>query len=202
MLGRGRPPARPQVISIRQLTRSEVQSTKRSRLAPVQRFRDSHHRIARLLACGLRVGEVAELTGYSVSRVSLLYGTPAFQQLVAEKRHIEDEVHRDSISVYNQMILSNGIKAERKIADKLDDDDESESMSVRELISIARDSADRVGLSKRSINYNVNTDFAELLDRAIKRSDMPRSGDLKLIDAEPSSPMPDRGSPTKFVRRF
>jgi hypothetical protein len=139
----------------------------------------------------LRVKEVAELTGYSVSRVSLFHTNPAFQQLIAEKRQIEDEVHRDRLAEYNDLILSNGFKAERKLADKLDDDDESEEMSVRELISIARDAADRVGLSKRAIQTNVSIDFAALLDRAIKRSSPP-SGDLKLIP--PISATLDGGS--------
>jgi len=160
-----------------------------------------------LFASGLRVKEVAELTGYSVSRVSLFHNDPAFQNLIADKRKIEDEIHRDQISAYNALILSNGLKAERKIADKLDDDDDSEEMSVRELISIARDAADRVGLSKRTINTNVNVDFAACLDRAIKRS-LPASGELKLIpesgpviDSAPSTVSEPR-APIKLLRRL
>lgn len=184
MLGRGRPPARPSIGQVRELTREEVLGTRRSRTQPIKRFRDSHHRMARLFASGLRVGEVASLTGYSVSRVSLFHSSPAFQDLIAEKRKVEEEVHRDTLTAYNALILSNGLKAERKIADKLDDDDEAEELSVRELVAITRDAADRVGLSKRQVNFNVNTDFAAMLDRAIERSTIP-SKDVKLIQAEP-----------------
>lgn len=199
MLGRGRRPQTPAIGRVRELTREEVLGTPRARATPIQRFRDSHHRMARLFASGLRVGEVATLTGYSVSRVSLFHSSPAFQDLIAEKRQIEEEIHRDSITAYNALILSNGLKAERKIADKLDDDDEAEEMSVRELLGIARDAADRVGLSKRSINFNINQDFAALLDRAIERTAevLPRSGDLKLVGTSSSVPAapvtPDRG---------
>jgi hypothetical protein len=193
MLGRGRKQVRPAIGPVRELTREEVRNTARGRTEPIQRFRDSHHRMARLFASGLRVGEVAELTGYSVSRVSLFHSSPAFQNLIEEKRKVEDEIARDAITQYNQLILSNGMKAERKLADKLDDDDESEEMSVRELISIARDAADRVGLSKRSIQTNVNMDFAQLLDRAIKRSEMPRSEDLKLVETSSGPLVPHRG---------
>jgi hypothetical protein len=155
--------------------------------------------MARLFASGLRVSEVAELTGYSIARVSTFHSTPSFQELIAEKRKVEDEVARDAISAYNEMILANGLKAERKLADKLDDDDEGEELSVRELISISRDAADRVGLSKRSVQTNVNLDFASLLDRAIERTraTLPRSGDLKLVatpDQSPPKQIPDRGS--------
>ena len=197
MLGRGRKSIRPGIGAVRELTAEELKSP-RAKAQPIQKFRDSHHRMARLFASGLRVGEVAELTGYSVSRVSLFHSSPAFQDLIAEKRKVEDEIARDQITQYNQLILSNGMKAERKLADKLDDDDDSEEMSVRELISIARDAADRVGLSKRSIQTNVNMDFAQLLDRAIARSDqvqglVPRSGELKLVlSPDPVKP-PARG---------
>jgi hypothetical protein len=196
MLGRGRPPAKAAILGVRPLTAEEVRAAPRGKVSLVKRFRDSHHRMARLFASGLRVSEVAALTGYSVSRVSIFYNNPAFQDLVAEKRLIEDQIARDHITAYNELILSNGLKAERKLADKLDDDDELEGMSIRELISISRDSADRVGLSKRSIQTNVNMDFADMLDRAIKRSDevLPRSGDLKLISSSAAASLaPDRG---------
>jgi hypothetical protein len=227
MLGRGRPPAKAAIIGVRPLTAEEVRAAPRGKVSLVKRFRDSHHRMARLFASGLRVSEVAALTGYSVSRVSIFYNNPAFQDLVADKRLIEDQIARDHITAYNELILSNGLKAERKLADKLDDDDELEGMSVRELISISRDSADRVGLSKRSIQTNVNMDFADMLDRAIKRSDevLPRSGDLKLVSSSATAlAAPDRGplpelhvptetngqlhvpkateAPPKLVRRF
>jgi hypothetical protein len=191
MLGRGRPAKHPAIGPVRQLSREEVLSVKRAGVAPIQKFRDSHHRMARLFASGLRVKEVAELTGYSYTRVSLYHTNPAFQNLIAEYRDIENEIHRDAITEYNQLILSNGLKAERKLADKLDDDDDTEEMSVRELISIARDAADRVGLSKRTVNTNVNVDFASVLDRAIKRSALPSSGDIRLIES--SSAPPDEG---------
>jgi len=213
MLGRGRKGIKPGIGGVRELTRAELASP-RAKAQPTQKFRDSHHRMARLFASGLRVGEVAELTGYSVSRVSLFHSSPAFQELIAEKRKVEDEIARDAITQYNQLILSNGMKAERKLADKLDDDDDNEEMSVRELISIARDAADRVGLSKRSIQTNVNMDFAQMLDRAIKRSEdvlrlpsdlrlpsesslplLPRSGELKLVSTVKP---PGRG----FLRRL
>jgi hypothetical protein len=178
MLGPGRRPGRPGIGLVRELTLEEVMAP-RGQIAPIKRFRDSHHRMARLFASGLRVREVAEL-----------------QELIAQKREIEDEIARDEITAYNQLILSNGLKAERKLADKLDDDDEGEELSVRELISISRDAADRVGLSKRTVQTNYDINFADMLDRAIKRSEMPLSGDLKLVaDASSVAPASDRGTP-------
>lgn len=205
MLGRGRPPKRPAIASVSELTPADLASLKRGKASPIKRFRDSHHLMARLFASGMRVSEVAAACGYSVNRVSIFHNDPAFQELVAQKRHLEDEVFKDRIMAYNDLILSNGMKAERKLADKLDDDDECEEMSVRELVSIARDAADRVGLSKRSVQTNINLDFASMLDKAIARSSrpaLPRSGDLKLVQPPQVAAVirsPDRGT---FVRRF
>jgi hypothetical protein len=194
-MGPGRPPARPSIGELRELSRAELDAP-RGKVPMINRFRDSHHQMARLFASGMRVSEVAEHTGYSVSRVSLFHTSPAFQQLIAEKRKIVEEVFADRLTAYNDLILSNGMKAERKIADKLDDDDEGEELSVRELISIARDAADRVGLAKKSVQVNANMDFAAMLDRAIQRSGevLPRSGDLKLVASSSSEQLaPDRG---------
>jgi len=184
---------RPQIQAVRELTVEDIRGLRKAHTADsIQRFRDSHHLMARLFASGMRVKEVAEFTGYSISRVSLYHSAPAFQELIAEKRKVVEEVFKDRLTVLNDMILSNGMKAERKLSDKLDDDDEIEEMSVRELVSIARDAADRVGLSKRTVQTNVNVDFAAMLDRAIARSSqLPRSGDLKLVS--PPTVPPDRG---------
>jgi len=133
--------------------------------------------MALLFAIGLKPTQVEELMGYSISRVSVLRNNPAFDDLVEQKRGIDEAPLKEPMQVYNQLILENGIKAERKLADKLDDDDETEELSIRELISISRDSADRVGLSKRAIQTNVSVDFAAMLDRAILRS-----RDVKLIE--------------------
>jgi hypothetical protein len=196
MYGPGRPSVRPAITHVRELTLRDLQQFKQGREPPIKRYRDSHHQMARLFGMGLRVSEVARIMGYSISRVSVHYNNPVFLELVAKYRGINDEVAKDRITVYDDLILSNGMKAERKIADKLDDDENNE-MSVRELLGIARDAADRVGLSKRLLQTNVNIDFASMLDRAIARStrpDLPRSADVKLV-----SPPPDRGS---FPRRF
>jgi hypothetical protein len=169
------------VLEVRELRLDEVQGVKRGSVPAVKRFRDSHHRMAQLFACGLKTKEVAELTGYSLARVSTLRGNPAFDDLVDQKRGLDEVEIRDGMQAYYQIILENGLKAERKLADKLDDDDETEELSVRELISISRDSADRVGLSKRTVQTNISVDFAQMLDRAIARTRTVKQIEAKAI---------------------
>jgi hypothetical protein len=113
-----------------------------------------------------------------------LRSNPAFDDLVVEKRATDETEIRDGMQAYYQIILENGLKAERKLADKLDDDDETEELSVRELISISRDSADRVGLSKRTVQTNISVDFAQMLDRAIARTRT-----VKQIEAQALKPI-------------
>jgi hypothetical protein len=52
------------------------------RPSSIKRIRDHHHFIARLIAQGKRTTEVAREVGYSISRISILKGDPAFRQLV------------------------------------------------------------------------------------------------------------------------
>jgi hypothetical protein len=175
----GRPAKSAKVLSVREISLTELFNVKRGSVPAVKKLRDSHHKMAQLFACGLKPGEVAELTGYSLTRVSLLRSDPAFDDLVDQKRGLDEAPLKDGMQAYYKMMLENGLKAERKLADKLDDDDQTEELSVRELISISRDSADRVGLSKRSVLTNVNVDFAQMLDRAIARTDTVKRIDLK-----------------------
>lgn len=205
MPGPGRPPIRPTITHVRELTPHDLNTFRQGRDPPIRRYRDSHHQMARLFAMGLRVSEVAAEMGYSISRVSVHYNSPIFKELVAQYSAVNDEITRDSIKAYNDLILSNGMKAERKIADKLDDD-ENDELSIRELLSIARDAADRVGLSKRSIQTNVSVDFASMLDKALDRTARTRSsGDLKLkvieatalpVSSSPSTEQPVAPSPS------
>lgn len=48
----------------------------------IKRIRDHHHLIAKLVAKGMRTGDIAREVGYSISRISILKNDPAFRQLV------------------------------------------------------------------------------------------------------------------------
>jgi hypothetical protein len=62
------------------------------RPSSIKRIRDHHHYIARLIAQGRRTTEVAREVGYSISRVSILKGDPAFRQLVEMYRVNYDKI--------------------------------------------------------------------------------------------------------------
>lgn len=158
----------------RELTRQDLEQITpevRRTMPAVARFRDTHHHVARLVAMGIRLQEVAARSGYSMQRIYLLNEDPAFQELVARYRPEVNQAFKDSTEEYYSLITANALKAERQLADKLDKaDEEDELLPTRDLISISRDAADRIGYGKRQTVTNINADFADLLDRAIKRS--------------------------------
>ena len=160
------------IRSIRPLTREDLEEIKTKRTVPVvARFRDPHHRVARLVAAGLRPAETAAQSGYSLARIYVLQADPTFMQLVAEYRKEVTEGFVQSQDAYYELATTNMLTAERMLAEKLEiADEEGTSLPTRDLLAISRDAADRFGYGKRTLNTNVNIDFAAKLEAAISRS--------------------------------
>lgn len=174
VLHRGKLATHPEIIAIRPMTREDVGllADKRTIVqGAVARFRDPHHRVARLFAAGLRLGEVVERCGYSYNRVHTLSTDPAFQDLIAKYREkVDAEFVRNQDEFYEQA-TANMRKAEAMLAEKLEAAEEAgEHLPTRDLIAISGDRMDRFGYGKRQTNLNVNADFASLLEKAIARS--------------------------------
>jgi hypothetical protein len=170
----------PRISGVRPLERADLAALQQKSTgnATVSKMRDSHHVIARLIASGLTISETAARAGYSATRVGVLVnGNPAMQELIAKYRDIATKAWAESQDEYYAFIYSNGLKAQRMIADQLDEADEKNvDVPLNRLLSIAADSADRVGYTKKSTTLNINVDFAAKLEAARKRS-------AKVIDA-------------------
>lgn len=188
MLGPGRPRQKPEIYSVEPLTKAEVMShTPRKVAGRVATFRDSHHRVARLFAFGMRPGEVAAASGYSLGRVSTLYADPAFQELIAVYRKEIDAGFIEQADEYYATVNSNRVIAARLLNDKLIES-EPNDLTVSQLVAIHSDAADRTGYPKRSVAVNVNVDFAAKLDQAIKRSASVRQIESKAVPAPVQQP--------------
>jgi len=156
-------------------------------VSAVKRFRDPHHRVARLFASGLKLKEVAERCGYSYNRISQLANDPAFQELIAKYRMKVDKAFVENIDDFYEQATSNMRTAERMIAEKLEKADEDDyDIPLKTLVDISGDRMDRFGYGKRQTNLNVNADFASLLEKAIARSGKTIEGGLSL--SVPQSP--------------
>ena len=184
------------ITDIRPLTREDLAEIMIPRNAPVvQRLRDPHHHVVRLIAAGVRpMEEVARRSGYTIARIHGLNTDPAFKELVASYRGAIDAAFIRSQDDYYELATSNMVKAERQIAEKLERaEEEGELLPTRDLIAISRDAADRFGYGKKAMNVNVNVDFASKLEQAIARSG-------KVIDPSlPISPGADGQLP--LIRR-
>ncbi len=181
-LHRGKLARTPKVVGVRPLTREDMLTLQEPR--PGQNrpkaMRETHHRLARMVAAGFRTEEILKLTGFSQTRLYQLRGDPAFQELVSAYRDKVDEAFLRGVDEFYETSTSNMLRAERMIEEHLDEADESgEKVSIKTLMALTSDRADRFGYSKKVVNRNENVDFAAMMEAAIKRS-----GRSNVIDAQ------------------
>lgn len=192
------------VDTVRELTREELGllAEPRQRQPGVARFRDPHHRLARLISSGLRYDDVAAKSGYSKGRVLTLMQDPAFLELVASYRDQVTGQFLEAVDDYYEMATGNMLKAERQIAEKLEIAEENgETLPTRDLLAISRDAADRFGYGKKQTNVNVNIDFAAQLEKAIKRSGKIIEGkESPRLGVTPGAP-PEQSGDSQPIRR-
>ena len=197
-LHRGKIAREPTITNVRPLTRDDLLLLREARGGRdsagnnvAKKLRDHHHRIARLVAAGLRNFEIAERTGMSISRISMYRKDPAFNELVDKYRPKVDAAYEREQDEYYNLATANMRKAETMIAEKLEQaEEDGEFLPTRELIAISRDAANRFGYGKRNMNLNVNVDFAAQLEKTIARS--------KTITIE-SGPSPPSGTQARAV---
>lgn len=193
MLGVGRPAIHPRVDGVRELSQQDVATLEHGTSPAAKALRDSHHRLARMIALGLRGEELLETSGYSAGRISVLKADPAFQDLIAHYRNMVNEGYLEAADEYYRTVSANRAISARRINDKLADDDED--IPLRTLLAIHSDAADRTGYPKRSVAVNVNVDFAAKLEKAVQRSKTVRQIESKVLE-------PAEGIPTKIERRI
>lgn len=161
----------PTLVAKRPLTQSDLDGLgPRGSVSPrVQQFRDSHHRIARAYASGMRDQEVGFHTGYSQSRLSILKSDPAFQDLIERYR----EVGTEQALALADLMLANSIKAQTLINESLEAAQEAGQplavAELRPLIDLSADLADRTGYPKHNVNTSVNLTLGDRLESARKR---------------------------------
>ena len=182
MIRKGATPKANLITGVRELSRDDVQALHGARsVNVVKRLRDPHHRLARLVASGLRPSEAAAQAGYSYGSLSVLQKDPAFVELVEHYRSVVTEAFAESQDAFFELATSNMLKAERHLAEYIErKEEDGELLEPRVALAISRDAADRFGYGKKTTNLNVNVDFAARLERAAARS-------ARVIDAAPAA---------------
>src|SRR5262245_39459142 len=184
MFGPGRVARSPTIEEVGELREAQLATVKAGWFPEwtIKAVRDSHHRVAMLYALGLRDAEVCAETGYSHPRIYTLKRSPAFQDLVEEKRKTVEQGMIDAsgerlgaiVEYENTMIRGRQVAA-RLIVDKLESA-EPDDLSIRELLGTHSEFADRTGYPKGRVEVSLTGDFAAMLDRAIA------ARDIKTID--------------------
>lgn len=175
---------KPLVLEARPLSRADLARLpeKRENNGIAQQLRSHHHRVARLVAFGLKDYEVCEICNISQMRLYTLKKTPAFDELVSLYRREQRDPEIENASEFTRLLVSNRFKAEHLVADKLDAAIDGEiEMSTRDLLAISRDAADRTGYPKGSVQTVVSV--SGQLEKALARQ-----GRTITVDAKGSSP--------------
>lgn len=131
----------------------------------LRRLRESHHKVAKLLADGLEPAEVALISGYSLSRVYVLGNDPSFRELVSFYRDNKDKEYTD----FHARLASLATDATQELHARLDE--EPDKMSNEFLADLVKTLADRTGHApvSKSVTTNVNLNLADRLARGRQR---------------------------------
>lgn len=181
-LHRGKLARAPKVLSVRPLTREDMASLAAPR-PPQNRpkvMREAHHRLARMVAAGFRTEEILLQTGYSSTRLLQCRADPAFQELVAAYKDKVDEAFVRGVDEFWETSTSNMLRAERMIEEHLDEAEVEggEKISIKTLMALTADRADRFGYGKKTTQRNENLDFAAMMEQIARQS-----GRSNVIDA-------------------
>ena len=163
---RGRAP-RPIVAAVvRELVATDLvllSQEKGSKPSAIKRITERHHALARNIASGMSISEAAALQGYSLSRVSILQGDPAFKELLAFYGEDANRPYRD----LHVRLSGLAMDAAEELSVRLEE--EPEKVTVNQLMELTKLGADRTGFGPQTSQLNVNVDLAGRLEAARKR---------------------------------
>lgn len=179
------------------LTLEDLQAKAPQAPQVVQKIRDSHHQLARLVAEGQKVVEISLITGYSPEHIHRLEGDPAFQELVV---HYKSVIEVKYINVHERIsgLASDTIQEIHARLREAPGD-----FTVASLTELAKVTLDRSGFGpQKTINQNTISaqvtpdDLARIRAqrtqgevRQIGQKDN-RGSSLPALDQTPSAPDP------------
>lgn len=159
---------------------------------PLKKIRDSHHQLARLIARGFSSRDMSVITGYSVSRISILKNDPTFSELISFYRTrndlITEEFDRDhmrDLANFHQDLVE-------EARDRINETPELVSNDT--LTDWMKFTADRIGLgpTSKSQNLNLNLDLAGRVAAGRQRADR-LSAAPAAKQTPPTAPLPLAG---------
>lgn len=131
----------------------------------IKNIRNSHHRLAQLLAGGMSETNAAHMCGFTPNRVSVLKQSPAFVELLA---HYQDQVHgafKDFTTAAGELSKDFLDELQRRLEESPD------SFTPTALLEAVRTLADRSGNApvNKSVSVSANLDLGGRLAAARER---------------------------------
>lgn len=149
---------------------------------PLKKIRDTHHALARVLVTAGSESEASAITGYSLSRISILKADPQFQELLEFYREGSERVVTDM----RERMAGMAGAALQELSDRLDETPEEFTPNL--LKEIVKDLADRTGHAPQrgpaptvQVNVNLTDRMARARERVNERLAAPAP---KVIDHE------------------
>lgn len=156
-----------------------------SETRPLLRIRNAHHSMARLIAEGRKDVEIAAITGYSPSRISVLKHDPAFKELVA---YYAGQVGEVFLNVHERL-ASVSMGAVEELQERLEE--KPEGFANRELMELAELGLDRTGFGPKStVQQNVAIGLVSMERLASMRKELEQKNHGTILKLLPS----DRGA--------
>lgn len=158
-VGPGRRAAPPPVARVvRELTAEDLLEAGTteglgSQPIPIKSLRQSHHTLAQLLAKGEKPANISIITGYSISRISILKSDPSFQELLSYYEDMEAEGYKLARADMRERLAQFGFDTMEVLQERISE--EPEKFTNKELILAAELALDRIGHGKTStVNTN------------------------------------------------
>lgn len=139
-----------------------LEADRETKAAPLQRLTERHHQLARYIAENKTMTECSYLTGYGLSRISILKADSSFQELIAHYTKVAEA----EIADFNAELKATSRDALNAIRELL----ENNELSTTQLMKLIELTADRAGHGPQSTaNVKVTADIGDRLDAARKR---------------------------------
>lgn len=172
---RARVPATEVFLEMENLTAKDIEAMKTHvasgnslgiKPVDIKALRHTHHRLAQMLAVGVDETVAAKLCNYSVSRVSILKGDPAFAELLAHYTDDVKEEWADFVGTAANLSMDFLQELQKRL------DENPEQFSVNALNEALKTLADRSGHAPvtKTQNVNINLDLGDKLRRARERA--------------------------------
>jgi len=177
----GRAPRALTVEYVRDLTAADIAllASERGIKSPqIIELRERHHALARCLASGLKPAEASAVTGYCISRISILKSDPTFRELVSFYTEKRDA----AFSSFQERAAQVSVEALNIISERMEDD--RDQVTLGQALEITKTLADRTGHAPvtKTQNFNVNVNMGDKLRAARERME-------NLLNVTPAPPL-------------